>query len=176
MAILQVQGIQKDFSGLKVLTGVDFEVGARERFAVIGPNGAGKTTLFNIISGKFRPSAGRVVFDGRDISSLPPYTRARLGMARSFQITNIFQRLSALDNILAGVRSRAGLRHHLLRRPHHDRDLMERSEEILARVGLAEQRHTPAQELAYGQQRALKWGLPCRWSPSWCSWTNPPRA
>ncbi|BEQ14518.1 ABC transporter ATP-binding protein [Desulfoferula mesophila] len=159
MAILQVQGIQKDFSGLKVLTGVDFEVGARERFAVIGPNGAGKTTLFNIISGKFRPSAGRVVFDGRDISSLPPYTRARLGMARSFQITNIFQRLSALDNILAGVRSRAGLRHHLLRRPHHDRDLMERSEEILARVGLAEQRHTPAQELAYGQQRALEMGV-----------------
>ncbi|MBU1154581.1 MAG: ABC transporter ATP-binding protein [Proteobacteria bacterium] len=159
MAILQVIGVQKDFSGLQVLTGVDFEVGEKERFSVIGPNGAGKTTLFNIISGKFRPSAGQVIFDGREISSLPPYTRARLGMARSFQITNIFQRLSALDNILAGVRSRAGLRHHLLRRPHHDRDLMERSEEILARVGLADQRHTPAQELAYGQQRALEMGV-----------------
>ncbi|MCF8040798.1 MAG: ABC transporter ATP-binding protein [Desulfarculaceae bacterium] len=159
MAILQVIGVQKDFSGLQVLTGVDFEVGEKERFSVIGPNGAGKTTLFNIISGKFRPSAGQVVFDGRDISSLPAYTRARLGMARSFQITNIFQRLSALDNVLAGVRSRAGLRHNLLRRPHHDRDLMKRSEQILERVGLADQRHTPAQELAYGQQRALEMGV-----------------
>jgi branched-chain amino acid transport system ATP-binding protein len=159
MAILQVQGVHKDFSGLQVLIGVDFEVEESERFAVIGPNGAGKTTLFNIISGKFPPTSGRVVFDGRDISSLPPYTRARLGMARSFQITNIFQKLSALDNILAGVRSRAGLRHHLLRRPHHDRGLMERSEQILERVGLADQRHTPAQELAYGQQRALEMGV-----------------
>ena len=159
MAILQVNGVHKDFSGLQVLTGVDFEVGEKERFSVIGPNGAGKTTLFNIISGKFRPSAGQVIFEGQDISSLPTYARARLGMARSFQITNIFQRLSALDNILAGVRSRAGLRHHLLRRPHHDRDLMERSEEILARVGLADHRHTPAQELAYGQQRALEMGV-----------------
>ena len=159
MAILRVIGVQKDFSGLQVLTGVDFEVGEKERFSVIGPNGAGKTTLFNIISGKFRPSAGKVIFDGRDITSLPPYVRARLGMARSFQITNIFQRLSALDNVLAGVRSRAGLRHNLLRRPHHDRALMARSEEILARVGLADQRHTPAQELAYGQQRALEMGV-----------------
>jgi branched-chain amino acid transport system ATP-binding protein len=157
--ILKIDEVRKDFAGLEVLTDISFEVGQRERFAVIGPNGAGKTTLFNVISGKFPATSGAVIFKGRDISSQSAYARTRLGMARSFQITNIFQKLSAFDNVLAGVRSRQGLRYNLLRRPHQDRRLAELTEEILARIGLADYRNVPAQELAYGQQRALELGV-----------------
>jgi len=159
MAILKVGEIYKDFSGLEVLNGVNFEVGERERFAVIGPNGAGKTTLFNIISGKYRPSQGLIVFKGEDITKLPSHLRNRRGMARSFQITNVFQRLSVFDNVLSGVRSHQRMRYHLLRIPHHEKLFIERTEEILARVNLSEEKGTPAQELAYGQQRALELGI-----------------
>ena len=165
MAILQTVDIKKRFDGLEVLTGVSFEVGEKEKFAVIGPNGAGKTTLFDIISGKFPPTSGQVKFSGRDVSRVSAYRRSRMGMSRSFQITNIFQKLSAIDNILAGVRSRAGLRHHLFRRPHKDPALMRCSEEILDRVGLMAHRDTPAQDLAYGQQRALELGVTLSMAP-----------
>ena len=165
MAIIQAIDIKKSFGGLDVLTGVNFEVGEKEKFAVIGPNGAGKTTLFNIISGKFPPTSGQVRFSGRDVSRLSANRRSRMGMSRSFQITNIFQKLSALDNVLAGVRSRAGLRHHLLRRPHRNRELIQRSEEILERVGLQDHRSTPAQDLAYGEQRALELGVTLSMDP-----------
>jgi branched-chain amino acid transport system ATP-binding protein len=156
--ILQIKEVKKDFAGLEVLTGVNFEVGPQERFAVIGPNGAGKTTLFNVISGKFPASSGSVIFKGRDISSQAPHVRVRHGLSRSFQITNIFQRLSVFDNVLAGVRSRRGLRYNVLRRPSHDRRLTEVTEQILERIGLLEFRNAPAEELAYGQQRALEMG------------------
>lgn len=157
--ILQVKGIKKDFSGLEVLTGVDFEVAQGERFAIIGPNGAGKTTLFNILSGAFGPTSGQVIFQGRDISRTPPHRRNRQGMARSFQITNVFAELSVFDNILAGVRSCRGLRCHLLKRPLADSELVERTRELLTRIGLQEVADTPARELAYGQQRALELGI-----------------
>ena len=156
MAILQVQDVKKYFGGLKVLTGVTFSAGEKEKLAIIGPNGAGKTTLFNIVSGKLAATAGKIEFQGRNVSGDSSYRRARSGMARSFQITNIFQKLSAIDNVLAGVRSRAGLRHHLLKRPHKDKKLIDRCEAILDRVGLLAYRDTPAQDLAYGQQRALE--------------------
>jgi branched-chain amino acid transport system ATP-binding protein len=159
MSILRVHNLRKDFAGLKVLTGVNFEVGSREKLAIIGPNGAGKTTLFNIISGKFPPSSGQVSFKGEAIDSLAPHARARRGMARSFQITNLFQRLSVLDNVLAGVRSRRGLRHHMLREPRRDHDLIAACETVLERVGLLGLRDAPVQELAYGQQRALELGV-----------------
>jgi branched-chain amino acid transport system ATP-binding protein len=156
MDILEVRDVFKNFDGLPVLTGVSLSVGERERFAVIGPNGAGKTTLFNIISGKFRPSAGSVMYGGSEITRVPLHHRNRRGMARSFQITNVFANLSVFDNVLAGVCSRAGLRYHLLRRPHHNQSLCRRTEEIMEQVGLWESRHVLAKELAYGQQRALE--------------------
>ncbi len=165
MVILQANDVKKHFDGLKVLTGVTFEVGPTEKFAIIGPNGAGKTTLFNIISGRFPATSGNVVFDGRDVSRDSACRRSRLGMARSFQITNIFHRLSAIDNVLAGVRSHAGLRHHLLKCPHKSRELIQRSEAILDRVGLLDYRDIPAQDLAYGQQRALELGVTLSMTP-----------
>ena len=141
------------------MTGVNFEVGEHERFAVIGPNGAGKTTLFNVVSGKFPPSKGSVMFKGEDVSKLPPHLRNRMGLSRSFQITSVFQDLSVFDNVLAGVRSRHHMRYHMLKIPHHNKQMVETTEDILERVNLLDARDTPAQELAYGQQRALEMGI-----------------
>ena len=149
----------RDFSGLKILTGVDFHVKEKERHAIIGPNGAGKTTLFNIISGKFRPSSGVILFKGQDITGKPPDVLNRYGIARSFQITNVFQELSVFDNILSGVRSRLGLRYHFFKKPASDPDIIRKTEEIIAEVGLMSVKDQPASSLSYGQQRALEIGM-----------------
>lgn len=159
MAILQVKELTKDFSGLRVLTGVNFQVGPQEKLAIIGPNGAGKTTLFNIVSGKFPATSGEVRFKDQVINALPAHARARRGMARSFQITNLFQKLRVLENVLAGVRSRRGMRHHMLKEPLRDSELVAACDAILEKVGLLDLRDTPVQELAYGQQRALELGV-----------------
>lgn len=156
---LHIQDIHKDFSGLKVLTGVEFKVKQKERHAVIGPNGAGKTTLFNIISGKFKPSSGAILFKEQDISGKPPHILNRRGLSRSFQITNVFQELSVFENILSGVRSRYGLRYHFFKKPDHDRKICEETQAILEEVGLADVKDQPASSLSYGQQRALEIGI-----------------
>ncbi|NPV05988.1 MAG: ABC transporter ATP-binding protein [Syntrophaceae bacterium] len=156
---LHVKDIHKDFSGLKVLTGVDITVREKERHAVIGPNGAGKTTLFNIISGKFKASSGAILFKGEDISGKPAHVLNRIGLSRSFQITNVFQELSVFDNIRSGVRSRYGMRYHFFRRPDHNRDINERTLAIVEEVGLKDVMHMPVSALSYGQQRALEIGI-----------------
>ena len=156
---LHIKDIHKDFSGLKVLTGVDFIVREKERHAVIGPNGAGKTTLFNIISGKFKASSGAILFKDRDISGKPAHAINRYGLSRSFQITNVFQELSVFENIRSGVRSRHGLRYHFFRRPDHDREINERTQAIVEEVGLKDVMHMPVSVLSYGQQRALEIGI-----------------
>jgi branched-chain amino acid transport system ATP-binding protein len=156
---LHIKDIHKDFSGLKVLTGVDIRVKEKERHAVIGPNGAGKTTLFNIISGKFKASSGSILFKGQDISGKPAHALNRHGVSRSFQITNVFQELSVFDNIRSGVRSRYGLRYHFFRRPDHNLEINEKTEAIVEGAGLKDVMHMPASALSYGQQRALEIGL-----------------
>jgi branched-chain amino acid transport system ATP-binding protein len=157
--ILEVKDIYKDFSGLQVLTGVNFTVKANEKHAIIGPNGAGKTTLFNIISGKYKPSAGSILFKGKEVSGLPPYVLNHLRMCRSFQITNLFQNLTVFENIRAGVRSHAGLRYHLFKTLDRHPEISARTEQIIEQVSLQEVRHRPAHELSYGQQRALEIGV-----------------
>jgi branched-chain amino acid transport system ATP-binding protein len=159
MEILQVKDVYKDFSGLKVLMGVTFTVKANEKHAIIGPNGAGKTTLFNIISGKYRPSSGSILFRENEVGGLSPYVLNHLGMCRSFQITNIFQNLTVFENVCAGVRSRAGLRYHLFRTLDRQLKIIARAEQIIEQVGLAEVKQRPAYELSYGQQRALEIGI-----------------
>ena len=156
---LHIKNIHKDFSGLSVLTGVDFTVEEKERHAIIGPNGAGKTTLFNIISGKFRPSSGEILFKGQDISGKPSHVLNRLGLSRSFQVTNVFQELSVFENVLSGVRSRHGLRYNFFRRPGHNGKLRDEANAILKEVGLTEVHDAPASALSYGQQRALEIGI-----------------
>jgi branched-chain amino acid transport system ATP-binding protein len=155
-AYLQLQDIYKDFAGLKVLTGVSFQVQEGERHAVIGPNGAGKTTLFNIISGRFKLSSGAILLRGQDISGRPAHALNRNGLSRSFQITNVFQELSVFENIRSGVRSRAGMRYHFFRRLDNARGINERTEAIAAELGLSHVLHMPVSALSYGQQRALE--------------------
>lgn len=154
-----VRDIHKDFSGMKVLTGVNFKVREKERHVVIGPNGAGKTTLFNIMSGSFKPSSGTILYKGKDITRKPPHILNRSGLSRSFQITNVFQQLSVFDNILSGVRSRYGMRYDFFKRPSQDHDITEKTEAIVAEVGLTEVKDQPASSLSYGQQRALEIGV-----------------
>jgi branched-chain amino acid transport system ATP-binding protein len=159
MEILQVRDIYKDFSGLQVLTGVTFAVETNQKHAIIGPNGAGKTTLFNIISGKYRPSSGSILFKENEVSGLSPYVLNHLGMCRSFQITNIFQNLTVFENVSAGVRSHAGLRYHLFKTLDRQSKMIAKTEQIIEQVGLAEVKQKPAHELSYGQQRALEMGI-----------------
>lgn len=157
--MLQVKKIYKDFSGLEVLKGVDFKVKEQERHAIIGPNGAGKTTLFNIISGKYKPSSGSIIFRDEEISGRPPHILNHLKLCRSFQITNVFQELSVFDNVRSGVRCRSGLRYNFFKRPDSVPEIKEETDNILEQIGLAEARDTPARELSYGQQRALEIGI-----------------
>ncbi len=157
--ILEVRDLCKDFSGLEVLAGVCFQVAPGERHAVIGPNGAGKTTLFNVITGKYKPSSGKILFRGRDITGMAPHQLCRMKISRSFQITNAFQDLSVFENIRSGVRSLCGLRYHFLRRVDRNEGVNRRTEELVELVGLSAVRDALVNTLSYGQQRALEIGL-----------------
>ncbi|HOJ52084.1 MAG TPA: ABC transporter ATP-binding protein [Syntrophales bacterium] len=156
---LELIDIHKDFSGLQVLSGVNLTIKEKERHALIGPNGAGKTTLFNIISGKYKPSSGSIMFRGENIAGKAPHILNRMGMARSFQITNVFHELTVFENVMTGVRSRFGLRYNFFKRPERNRELVEKTEAILENVGLSEVKDIPASALSYGQQRALELGI-----------------
>ncbi len=157
--LLRIKDIYKDFSGLKVLEGVNIAVKQRERHAIIGPNGAGKTTLFNMISGRFEPSAGSIVFKNQDITGKPPHLLSRMGIARSFQITNVFQEISVFDNIRSGVRCHRGLRYNFFKRPGQVEGINTQTEKIIEEVGLTDVSQLPASALSYGRQRALEIGI-----------------
>jgi len=101
MMALQIERLSHSFGGLQALSDVNLAVAPGERLAIIGPNGAGKTTLFNIVTGIFRPSAGRIRLLGQDVTRLPPHRRAQLGLARTFQVTTLFPRLTVLDSVLS---------------------------------------------------------------------------
>ena len=137
--ILTTQGLTRHFHGLKAVENVDFALERGEVRALIGPNGAGKTTFVSLLCGRIPPTAGRVRFDGTDITALPAHRRIRLGMAYTFQITSIFAGLSVAENVRLAAR---------------DRDVAPRA--ALERVGLAGQDETPAGDLAYGHQRLLE--------------------
>jgi len=157
--ILDVKEIKKDFSGLSVLESVSFSVKKGERHAIIGPNGAGKTTLFNVISGKYKPSSGQVNFKGEDVSGRQPHLLTRMGMGRSFQISNVFQELSVFDNVNAGVRCCHGLRYNFFKRVTRVKEITSKSLEILKLLNLAAVKDKTASTLSYGQQRALEIGV-----------------
>ncbi len=141
------------------MEGVNIAIKQGERHAIIGPNGAGKTTLFNIISGRFKPSAGSIVFKNQDITGKPPHLLNRMGIARSFQITNVFQEINVFDNILSGVRCHQGLRYNFFKRPGQVKGISRKTEDIIAEVGLADVSNVPASALSYGRQRALEIGI-----------------
>ncbi len=153
--ILEVQGISKRFGNFVALNKVSASFQPNKLSAIIGPNGAGKSTFFNVVSGAFAPSEGRLHFNGRDITGLAQHQFARIGIAKSFQITNLFKQLSAHENVRVAVQMRQS-RFELLKPRAAMSELADRADALLQRVGLAEHAHRPAADLAHGQQRALE--------------------
>jgi branched-chain amino acid transport system ATP-binding protein len=153
--VLEVDGISKSFGALAALTKVGFTVHAGQVFSVIGPNGAGKSTLFNVVSGLHAPTAGRVRFLGADITGLPPEVISRRGVAKTFQITNIFPEISVFENVRVAAQSRAavsGRLSSLWRLPDVERTVMD----LLGAFGLEARRDALAENLSHGDQRYLE--------------------
>jgi len=165
MPLLEVTDLFKDFSGLKVLFGIDLKLEQGDRHAIIGPNGAGKSTLFNVITGKYVPSRGKITFKGHDITGLPPHKIARLGLARSFQVTNIFRAMTVFENIRNAVLSRNGKRHAIFPSLPKMRAISDETERILDQIGLLDRKDELAGELAHGHQRALEIGMTIAMDP-----------
>ena len=160
-ALLEVAGLSIRFGGLAALSDVDLTVAAGEIFAMIGPNGAGKTTIFNVVTGLYRPLAGQVRFDGHDLLARAPHAVARLGIARTFQNTEVFRGLSALDNVLIGAhaRLRGGVMAAALGLPGVRREesrARARAHALLARVGLGDAAGLDAAGLPLGLQKRLE--------------------
>ena len=153
--ILRVEGLGKRFGGFTALAEVTADFSPGRLTAIIGPNGAGKSTFFNLISGSLPPSEGRILFEGRDITGEPQHRFAHLGIAKSFQITNLFPQLSVLENVRVAAQAMRS-RFDVWTRRESYRDLVERAEALLATVGLAARRHEPVESLAHGDQRSLE--------------------
>jgi branched-chain amino acid transport system ATP-binding protein len=154
-AILSVQGVGKRFGAFVALNDVSVEFPAGRLTAIIGPNGAGKSTFFNVISGAFPPSSGRVRFEGRDVTGLRQHEFARIGIAKSFQITNVFRQLSAHENVRVAAQMRHS-RFGLFKPRSAMRGLVDAADALLQRVGLVDVGGKRAADLAHGQQRALE--------------------
>jgi branched-chain amino acid transport system ATP-binding protein len=163
--ILELQGIYKDFEGLQVLFDVNLGVQEGERHAIIGPNGAGKSTLFNLITGKYRPSRGRIFLKGEAITGANPFKLNRIGMARSFQITNIFRTMTVFENVRNAVLSKNKIRYNMFSRLSRMDEINRQTEKVLHEIGLLERKDDVAGELSYGQQRALEIGLTIATNP-----------
>ncbi len=159
MSILVIEDLHHDFSGLKVLMGVNLLIREGERHAIIGPNGAGKTTLFNVITGMYNPSKGRILFKGRDVTGLSPDRLARIGIGRSFQITSTFPWMTAFQNIRLAVLAKRNIRFNLWRRIDRMSEITRETEDMLERINLVEERNIPASKLSYGKNRALEIGM-----------------
>jgi len=157
--VLQVNGLVKRFGGLVATDHAQLAVTAGEVHALIGPNGAGKTTLIHLVSGALTPSAGQILFDGMDITAMPMHARVGRGLARSFQITSIFKRLSVLDNVALAVQAHAGGRLDFWRPARRQAQRYTQAVEVLDRVGLAAQMYRLGGALSHGEQRQLEVGL-----------------
>ncbi len=158
-AALLVTGLHKAFGPTKIIRGVELDVATGERHAVIGPNGAGKSTLFHLISGRLSSDAGQIVLHGDDITGLAPHEIFNRGLARSFQVTSLFPRLSVFENLRAAAMRTHGCGHAFWRRLEGFAPLRRRAEEVLTLLGLERRRDVLAGALAYADQRALEIGV-----------------
>jgi branched-chain amino acid transport system ATP-binding protein len=152
--MLRVENIHKSFDNFVAVNGAELTVGKGELVAVIGPNGAGKTTLFNLITGQLKPDKGRVIFNDEDLTKLPIYDICKKGIARSFQIANIFHRLSVFRNVQVSVLSEQGQSNRLFKPAHSI--AVEETNRILESVGLLDNAENIAGSLSYGDQRILE--------------------
>jgi branched-chain amino acid transport system ATP-binding protein len=159
MTALTIDNVSKNFGGVAALSGVSLGIEPGERRVLLGPNGAGKTTLFHTISGNVAPSAGRIALFGDDITRLRPDRRAQLGLARTFQITNLFPRLTVHDSVLLALDGASGGGMRLMHSPSRDRDMDAQARRLLDRWGLAEASSRIVRTLSYGEQRQLEIAL-----------------
>lgn len=157
--ILELKEIYKDFEGLEVLFGIDLEIKEGERHAIIGPNGAGKSTLFNLITGKYFPTRGKILFKGKDITGQNPFKLNRMGMARSFQIVNIFSTMTVFENMRNVILSKNKIHYNMFSLLSKMDGINTGTEKMLEQIGLLKRKDALAGELSYGQQRALEIGL-----------------
>jgi branched-chain amino acid transport system ATP-binding protein len=156
---LELDDVTKRFGLTQVIRGVSLTVPPGERHAIIGPNGAGKSTLFNLISGRFEVTSGSIALNGREITNRKPFEINRMGLSRSFQITNLFHRLSVFENLRCSVLWSLGHRYAFWKNLNKLADAEQRAEEILERVGLNRRRDIAAGLLTYAEQRALEIGI-----------------
>jgi branched-chain amino acid transport system ATP-binding protein len=159
MAILELRGVDKSFGALEVLSRIDLDIEEGKITSVIGPNGAGKTTLFNVITGRFPASAGTILFKKRDITRMKAPEITLAGLARSFQITNIFKKLTVSENIFLAVQTKSPQRLSLFSPAKGLSEVGEKTNEILERIGLQKWADVPAGQLSHGDQRHLEIGM-----------------
>jgi branched-chain amino acid transport system ATP-binding protein len=155
-ALLTIDGLAKRFGGVTASDGIDLAVPVGELHAIIGPNGAGKTTLIGQLTGEITPDAGRIQFAGHDITALPAHKRSQRGLARSFQITSLFNDFTALDNVALAVQAHSGHSFHFWRDARDDAALRAPARETLARVGLAGREHVIVASMSHGEHRQLE--------------------
>jgi len=158
-AALQLVDLRKSFGATAIIRGVSLEIAAGERHAIIGPNGAGKSTLFHLVSGRIKASSGEVRLHGERISDLKPFQIARRGLSRSFQITNIFPRLSVYENLRCATLWSLGHKYAFWKPIDRLADARERAEWLMERIGLSARRSLQAGVLTYAEQRALEIGV-----------------
>ena len=153
---IELRGVHKSFGPTEIIRGVDLAIAQGEIHAIIGPNGAGKSTLFNLITGHYRVSLGRIALNGQDITNRAPFQINRKGLSRSFQVTNIFARMSVYENVRCGALWDLGYGYSFWQFVARRRDLAERTEMVLEQTGLMSRRNVPAGMLSYSDQRALE--------------------
>ena len=156
---IELRDVHKSFGTSKIIQGVSLAIREGERHAIIGPNGAGKSTLFNLVSGRYEVSAGRIMLHENDITNLQPFEINRQGLSRSFQVTNIFHNMSVYENVRCGVFWSAGYRYSCWHRVAGLQAVRRRTEEVMERIGLARRRDSLAGTLTYAEQRALEIGI-----------------
>ncbi len=159
MALFEASNIHKRFGDQVVLENIDLAFEEGGLYGIMGPNGAGKTTCFNVLTGRHKPNRGRVLFDGKDITGLPPRTIAKLGISRSFQIMNLFDEYSVLENVLIATASVRRRGFNVIRNLHADSIAKDRASKFLKMVGLGGMENEDAISLSYGKRRALEIGI-----------------
>lgn len=158
-AALELDGLQKSFGKTEIIRGVDLSIAKGERHAIIGPNGAGKSTLFNLITGRFPQTGGSIRLHGADLAGKAPFEINRMGLSRSFQITNIFPKMTVFENVRCSLLWSMGYRYNFWSMVGRSRALTEGADQILDQINLTARRDLPAGVLSYAEQRALEIGI-----------------
>ena len=158
-AALELSDLRKNFGKTEIIRGVDLSIGQGERHAIIGPNGAGKSTLFNLITGRFPQTSGQIRLNGHDLAGKAPFEINRMGLSRSFQITNIFPKMTVFENVRCSLLWAQGYKYSFWHQVSRSQALTDGAMEILAQINLTDRAQLPAGVLSYAEQRALEIGI-----------------